>query len=475
MRRARTALVEARLKRHWSQEEAAEAIGIDHNTLYRWEAGKATPRGYNLRQLCEVYGMTATELGFEQDKQIYPDSNQVGEPGLIEETRSRVSGLSTQQDTNKQKPTERIEDSVKQLEFVREDLLSLLSQSIAQNLIEIVEESDKGLRQSIQRMFGTIGFDELANISEAIAKPLGSNSISQEILDIFKALTEISWSLSRGDELKLAESILWSFLPRLLTIAQQSSTNQQNAAALASHCCLLAASLTGHSNNLSLRQYLSEQAFHYSTLAQNRNLQVSALRQLAATFDYQERLDKVLEVYQLALPYLSEVSPLLRSRIYAATSGIYAQINRPQETQYFLNLAYEHFPEKPEEDPSFRYADCGYFTLVYWNGLNCLRLGQYEEAAKTFATLDGLHPKIQVPERIRIEFLNHQASTFIKLGDVEQSCVYLEAAVKASSQIGSKRRYTESYKVFRQIPMKWQNVPRVKDLHSLFVREHVFS
>jgi tetratricopeptide (TPR) repeat protein len=26
--------------------------------LYRWEAGKSTPRGYNLRKLCEVYGMT---------------------------------------------------------------------------------------------------------------------------------------------------------------------------------------------------------------------------------------------------------------------------------------------------------------------------------------------------------------------------------------------------------------------------------
>lgn len=67
---ARTALVEARLKKHWSQEEAAEVIGIDHNTLYRWEAGKSTPRGYNLRQLCEVYGLSAAELGFEQNRPV---------------------------------------------------------------------------------------------------------------------------------------------------------------------------------------------------------------------------------------------------------------------------------------------------------------------------------------------------------------------------------------------------------------------
>jgi transcriptional regulator with XRE-family HTH domain len=61
----RANLTEARLRKCWSQEEAAAAFGIDHLTLYRWEAGKSTPRGYNLRKLCEVYGMTAAELGFD--------------------------------------------------------------------------------------------------------------------------------------------------------------------------------------------------------------------------------------------------------------------------------------------------------------------------------------------------------------------------------------------------------------------------
>lgn len=65
MQMKRTKLAEARLKRHWSQAEAAEAVGVDYLTLYRWEAGKSTPRGYNLRSLCEVYGLTVAELGFD--------------------------------------------------------------------------------------------------------------------------------------------------------------------------------------------------------------------------------------------------------------------------------------------------------------------------------------------------------------------------------------------------------------------------
>lgn len=82
----RTALIEARLKKHWSQFEAAEAIGIDYNTLYRWEAGKSTPRGYNLRQLCAAYGMTAAELGLEPRELASCESKQITESVPVEES-----------------------------------------------------------------------------------------------------------------------------------------------------------------------------------------------------------------------------------------------------------------------------------------------------------------------------------------------------------------------------------------------------
>ena len=315
-----------------------------------------------------------------------------------------------------------------------------------------------------------VSSDMLDHLSQILARPIGVDSTIRETLSLFGALTESCWRLSRGNELKMAESILWAVLPKLATIAQQPSMHQQMAAGISAQGYLLAASLTGHSNNLSARQHLSEQALHYGNLAKDRHMQLAALRQLAATFDYQERPDKVLRTYQLALPYLNEVSPLLRSRICAATSGIYAQTKQRQEAHHFLGLAYEHFPEKPEEDPSFLYADCGYFTLVYWNGLNHLRLDRPKEAAKAFAVADGLRPKIQIPERIRIEFLNHQAATFIELRDLEQCCTYLEAAVKASFELGSERRFSESFRVFKRMPPTWYNEPSVKMLRDLFMR-----
>jgi transcriptional regulator with XRE-family HTH domain len=96
MQMKRTKLVEARLKRHWSQAEAAEAVGVDYLTLYRWEAGKSTPRGYNLRSLCEVYGLTAAELGLDgevsQEQSDLKQHARIPDDREIEDSRVSIGG-----------------------------------------------------------------------------------------------------------------------------------------------------------------------------------------------------------------------------------------------------------------------------------------------------------------------------------------------------------------------------------------------
>jgi len=223
----------------------------------------------------------------------------------------------------------------------------------------------------------------LLNISALKQLPERADSLKSdsETLSFFESLTQTCWQLSGGNELALAERILWAYLPKITSLALPPSHAQQGAARIVSQSYLLAASLAGHHNDLNARQHLSEQALLFGNLAQDRNLQIAALRQLAATFDYQDRPEKVLQTYQQAVPYLSEVSPLLRSRIYAGVSGIYAQMGQKQETIRYIGLAYESFPEKPEDDPSFLFADCGYFTLTLWEGLNHFELHQLKESA----------------------------------------------------------------------------------------------
>ena len=301
-----------------------------------------------------------------------------------------------------------------------------------------------------------------------LSERITSFGTDKETLDYFAKLTEICWQLSKGNDLDTAEHVLQAYLPKMVSLALPPSQQQHTIAGIASSGYLLAASLAGHHNDLKARQHCSEQALLFGNIAHDRNLQIASMRQLAATFDYQDRPYKVLETYQQILPYLGEVSPLLRSRVYAGTSGIYAQLGCEQEALRFLSLAYEDFPGNPELDPSFLFADCGYFTLVLWDGLTHLELHQPREAEEAFAQIDGLQPKIQVPERVRAEILHHQAATFTDLRQMDQACDYLEAAVKASLILGSERRYKEAFEVFTQMLPIWISEKRVQGLGDFF-------
>jgi tetratricopeptide (TPR) repeat protein len=296
-------------------------------------------------------------------------------------------------------------------------------------------------------------------------------SIDIETLHLFGTLTETCLRLSEGSQLTTAERILWSYLPEVETFAQQSSEHQQAAANITSQGYLIAASLVGHRNNLKERKRFSEQAWLYGNLAQDCNLQVAALRQLAVTYDYQKCYRDVLETYQRALPYLNTTSPRLQACIYAALSGAYAHFKKEEETSLYIRLAYEHFPEIVKDEPNIlRLVNANYHTVVLWDGLNHLELGQPQTTERIFAQLDVLTRQAHIPERIRVELLNARAEAFTAVGKMDQACTYLEAALLAAIEIGSKRRIQESFTVFQKMRAKWSSEQRVQRLSDLFMQ-----
>ncbi|WP_165423641.1 helix-turn-helix domain-containing protein [Ktedonosporobacter rubrisoli] len=59
-----------RLRRGWSREYIAEQIGIaDPKTIGRWERGVALPSSYFLQRLCELFALTAQDLGLYQEQE----------------------------------------------------------------------------------------------------------------------------------------------------------------------------------------------------------------------------------------------------------------------------------------------------------------------------------------------------------------------------------------------------------------------
>jgi transcriptional regulator with XRE-family HTH domain len=63
------------LRRHrklhaWSQEKLAEFLQTDASLVRKWERGVVKPRPYHQEKLCDLFGVTADQLGFIEELQV---------------------------------------------------------------------------------------------------------------------------------------------------------------------------------------------------------------------------------------------------------------------------------------------------------------------------------------------------------------------------------------------------------------------
>ena len=60
---SRERLIAERLRRRWTQLEVADHLGTTPGNVSRWERGITSPGPYFRSRLCELFGMSAQELG----------------------------------------------------------------------------------------------------------------------------------------------------------------------------------------------------------------------------------------------------------------------------------------------------------------------------------------------------------------------------------------------------------------------------
>jgi tetratricopeptide (TPR) repeat protein len=175
------------------------------------------------------------------------------------------------------------------------------------------------------------------------------------------------------------------------------------------------------------------------------------------------------------LIYKNEIPYLLLSRLYVELAVVYAQQGQEQEALRYLSLAQEVYPEHPEADPSFLYAEFSLSSMVLEKGLTLLALGQHyphgrypQQAWETFTQIETPRPVLLVPERTRLEIINYQAKTALTLSDLDEFCDYLEKGAMGAKALGSEKRRGEAIEVYKEARSIWPNEPRVKELADLF-------
>ncbi len=311
----------------------------------------------------------------------------------------------------------------------------------------------------------TTGFQD----EQSSDNPLTYSSQS-EALALWSSGITSCWQLYMVGSQTELERLVPTYLTNLIRPTLRPGPDQPVAARLTAQAYQLLTLLELQRGDFVAAQKSSTQALIYSQLSKDWNLYVASQLRLAAVFSARKRVGSALSSYNDALYRITatsdNISPILHSWIFAGLSEIQASMGREKEALQFLQLAFAVFPDEPENDPSFPYTRCDRSLLYLYEGLIFLRLGQPKVAWDAFSQVDDLKPA--PPERIRTEFLHQKAYTSCLLGNIVQSCIYLEAAARAAQEIESDLAFSEVYALYTHMLSLWGQESRVKALAQLF-------
>jgi transcriptional regulator with XRE-family HTH domain len=427
-------LFAARKRKHWSQKQAAKACNVDLQTYFRWEHEGQEPHGYNLDQLCEVFGCSMEELGYAHLVKVQAEGGgTAASPGDQSELLIRLT-------------PEQVDA-----------LLPLIG--------DITVDSAK--RDTLRTIFATAGIAVAAPLSLVDPEPwerlnlaaTKPSVLDQKTLHHFRNLLQIGWELSNSRELIVVERMLPQFLPRLLQVAH----SQPEAASLAAQGLRLQGVLAAHKLQLGEKVIQSKQAVAYARFSADDDALVSSLTELAVAYKYANQPHLALQTYQEALASVHQASPLLQSRVYAASASAFAQAGRKREARFYIDLAHETFPSQPERDPSVAFADYGVWLLIFYTGLTHLDLGEHQQAWDAFDQIRRV--SVSVPERNRLEIINQQGRAAILLNNLEKYAFCLGDSIASSVTLRSKKRFDEALHIFRQdMPQSWLASQPIKEI-----------
>lgn len=406
----------ARMSKRWSMATASEKVGVDRVTYSRWERGEQEPYISTLDMLCQAFGMSPEELGYEH--------------------------LVAIQDVQEQQI---IKLSSEQLDILRivlgESRMTYFDQAKRETLRQIAVAT--GAATAGARIFlNPEPWDRL------LAAQTKVSILNVASLDIFENLIAEGWKLSNINQLEAAEGIIASFLPQIQAIPPDEVTAR--IAFIASQGLRLQSILLHHRLHISDKMRMCQQSVEYARYANDTNTLVAALIELATAYEFSGQMEKCFQTLQEALFYSPQASPLVQSRVYSNNAIMLASGKRGKEAELYIGLAHSTFPDVPTQDPSYALADSSVFTLSHHTGLVRLHGGQLAQAPESFEFYKGHPAGTNIPERLRLEIVNGLSKTAIQSGELERYTQLFEDAIIGATRLGSKKRFDEAMSIFRQ-------------------------
>jgi tetratricopeptide (TPR) repeat protein len=277
------------------------------------------------------------------------------------------------------------------------------------------------------------------------------------------------WHLLRGSDLPGVEQLLSAYLLPLEAAARQRSRYQPAAARLATQAQRICGILALHRNQLPVREHYCRRALQYASIASDASSHASALISLASTYFYASDPLQAAAVYEQAFSHGAALPALQRSRVHAELAVVYGQLGREQDAIRAVGQAEELYPDDPQEDPSFLFAEFTPASLTLERGLAYVALAEQFPGRGYQQNAAGIFGQAQAdqtgsPDRIRFEIVNHQAKTAVLLGDLDAFETHMMCGRDGASQLGSRQRLKEVQMIWDRAVSRWPGEQRLKDL-----------
>lgn len=419
----------ARMRKHWSITAASEKVGVDRVTFSRWERGEQVPHPTTLEMLCQAFNSSPEDLGFDVP----------------------LSGSSQGQ----------------QIIRLTSDQLAVLQGVLGEKSMAYFDPEKRETLRQIAVAIGsiTVGSQAIADNEPwerlAAACKKTPEALNTEALDRFEHLIVEAWKLSNINELEAAGTILSSFLPRIIVISEQGENAR--VAHLASQGLRLQSILTHHHLHLADKISMCHQSVIYARRANNANTLVAALLELAVAYKYSGQLDKWFQTMQEALFHITQATPLLQSQAYFKNALAFAFHKRKREAELYTQMGFDVFPDQPEQDSGYAFADSNIYTLSRDAGRVQVEIGRVPDAYSAFAIYKS--STLLIPERLRLEIVNAQSRVAILENDLEKYTGFLNDGLSGALALGSKKRFDEAYTTFKEdTPVSWFRNRKIQDI-----------
>lgn len=394
--------------------------GVTRSAVSRWESGEVTPQPQTVRWIAYAYRLSLPELSAAADFQRKQAS-----------ARRRLPPTLT-------------------VGAIGEDAYLALRSQFLQHVL------------TPARNDGVSSLLAASSPSSCVATDL------DEFISQCAATIAACWRLLRGTEITVVPSILVTWLPLLDAAVNRAPEYRRRVAGLAAQGYIIAGLVTVLQKRHDLAEWCCKQAHALSLISGDQNLRTAALKHLATKYQSAGLPLLTVRTYEEALSLIPDTTPLLRSRIRLGLALAYAECGKKYEAEKSLALAQDTFPDRPEDDPSYGFADCNRSSLYHYGGLIRMAFGQAKEAWAIFGTTMHDERIALVPERTVIEIVNCQAAAAIAQGDLALACDHVEFGVRGAVRLQSAKRLADSATLLERVVSRWPSEPRVTQLASLF-------